>query len=82
MTTTQTIEALVTDTNGRLRGSMAIAVECHQGVPCEVIHDGQTYVATGKDGTHLATGQQTREMATAEDARLWITLDGSHVWED
>ena len=82
MTTTQTIEALVTDTNGRLRGRMAIAVEFHQGLPCEVIHDGQTYVATGKDGTHTTTGSQTREMATTEDARLWITLDGRHVWED
>lgn len=82
MTTTQTIEALVTDTNNRVRGRMAIAVEFHQGVPCEVIHDGQTYVATGKDGTHRATGSQTREMATTEDARLWITLDGTRVWED
>ena len=52
MTTTQPIKALVTDTNGRVRGKMAIAVEFHQGLPCEVIHDGQTYVATGKDGTH------------------------------
>jgi hypothetical protein len=82
MTTPQTIEALVTDTNGRVRGRMAIAVEFHQGVPCEVIHDGQTYLATGKDGTHLATGRQTREMATENDARLWITLDGTYVWED
>ena len=82
MTTTQTIEALVTDTNGRLRGQMAIAVEFHQGVPCEVIHDGKTYSYTGKDGVWMSTGRETREMATMEDARLWITLDGRIVLED
>ena len=82
MTTKQIIETIVTDTNGRLRGVMNIDVEFYKDVPCEVIYRGQTYLATGKDGTHMATGRQTREMATAEDARLWITLDGAHVWED
>jgi len=87
MNTTQqsiqhTIQSLVTDTNGRLRGVMDLAVEFHQGVACRVIHAGRSYWATGKDGTHSATGKPTREMATEDDARLWITLDGSHVWED
>lgn len=82
MTTKQDIETIVTDTNGRLRGVMGIQVEFHRGVPCEVIHAGQTYLATGKEGAHMATGRLTREMATDDDARLWITLDGTHVWED
>jgi hypothetical protein len=82
MTTQQTIETIITDTNGRLRGAMDIQVEFHQGQPCQVIHAGQTYFTTGKDGAHMATGRQTREMATENDARLWITLDGKHVWED
>jgi len=82
MTTKQIIETIITDTNGRLHGVMDIEVEFYKGVPCEVIHAGQTYLATGKEGAHMATGRQTREMATEDDARLWITLDGTHVWED
>jgi len=82
MTTKQIVEAIITDTNGRLRGVTNIEVEFHKGAPCEVTHAGQTYLATGKEGAHMATGRQTREMATEEDARLWITLDGAHVWED
>ena len=77
-----TQQALVTDTNGRLRGVMDLPVEFHQGVACRVTHGDQTYWATGKEGTHAATGQPTLEMATENDARLWITLDGSDVWED
>lgn len=82
MTTKQRIETIVTDTNGRLRGVMDIQVEFHKGAPCEVIHAGQSYHATGKEGAHMATGRLTLEMATDDDARLWITLDGTHVWED
>ncbi|MCC6296512.1 MAG: hypothetical protein IT469_07395 [Pseudomonadales bacterium] len=82
MNTKQSIETIVTDTNGRLRGVMGIQVEFHKGGPCEVIHAGQTYHATGKEGAHMTTGRLTREMATDDDARLWIALDGSHVWED
>ena len=64
MTTKQIVEAIITDTNGRLHGVMNIEVEFHKGAPCEVTHAGQTYFATGKEGAHMATGRQTREMAT------------------
>ena len=82
MSTTQTIQSIVTDTNHRARGTMSIQVEFHKGLPVEVIHDDQTYRFTGKDGQHIASGIATREMATENDARLWITLDGQHAWED
>ena len=77
-----TIQTIVTDTNGRLRGVLDIEVEFHKGQPCKVAHCGQVYRATGKEGAQMSTGRQTREMATESDARLWITLDGTHVWED
>jgi hypothetical protein len=82
MTTRQTIEANVIDTNHQLRGWMEIQVEFHQDQPVEVVHDGQTYSYTGKDGVWMSTGRETREMATLDDARLWITLDGRTVLED
>jgi hypothetical protein len=82
MNSKQTIEAKVIDTNHQLRGWMDVAVEFHQSLPVEVIHDGRTYSYTGKDGVWMSTGRETREMATMEDARLWITLDGRIVLED
>lgn len=82
MTTTQNIESIVTDTNHHPRGVMTVQVEFMKGDPCKVVHDGQTYHATGKAGSNIATGVAVREMATEADARLWITLDGKHVWED
>ena len=78
----QTLESIVTDTHGRLRGPMPVQVEFHDGVPCKARHAGQVYVATGKHGSHRASGRKTMEMATRQDARLWITLDGTRVWED
>lgn len=82
MTTKPTIQTVVTDTNGRLRGVMDLEVEFNQDAPCQIRHEGQTYRATGKEGVHTATGRPTREMATESDARLWITRDGTRVWED
>ena len=78
----KTINAQVTDTNHRARGSMTIQVDFDKTGPSLVEHDGQTYCYTQKAGTNRKTGLEVREIATAEDARLWITLDGTQVWED
>jgi hypothetical protein len=82
MTTQQTLHAKVTDTNHNARGTMTIKVEFAEGAPLTVWHEGQRYLATGKQGTHRKTGLPVAEMATDQDARLWITLDGMQVWED
>ncbi len=82
MTTLTSIEAIVTDANHRPRGTMSIGIECLQGSPIHVVHEGAAYYRTRKTGTHIATGLPTIEMATENDARLWITLDGTKVWED
>lgn len=82
MSTLTRINATVTDTNHRLRGTMRIEVEFLHGSPMCVVHDGAAYFRTGKTGTHIATGQATLEMATEDDARLWITHSGETVWED
>jgi hypothetical protein len=76
------IEAKVTDTNGRFRGAMIVAIEFFDGQPATVHHDGRVYHATGKFGIHHATASATREMADEHDARIWITLDGTRIWED
>jgi hypothetical protein len=78
----QTLNAKVTDTNNKARGTMTIKVEFADGAPLTVWHNGQCYLATGKHGTNRKTDLQVVEMATDKDARLWITLDGTQVWED
>jgi hypothetical protein len=78
----QTITATVIDTNHRPRGQMDVDVVFDHDDPVEVVHDGQTYFYTGKDGIWTTSGEETREMATADDARLWITRDGQTVLED
>ena len=72
----------LTDTNGQSLGSMPISVVYDTVGPMQVVHNGKSYVFTGKAGTNSKTGVAVRELATANDARLWITLDGQTVWED
>jgi len=83
MTTKQTIQTTVTDTNGRLQGAMDIQVEFSNFVPNIIIHDGKTFFATGKEGVNTKTGSAVIEAASDDDrARIWIARDASRIWED
>ena len=83
MTTKQTIQTTVTDTNRRPRGAMDIQVEFSKLAPSIIIHDGTTFFATGKEGVNTKTGSTVIEAASDDDrARIWIARDASCIWED
>ena len=83
MTAKTTLQATVTDTNGRNRGVMDILVEFSKLAPNIIIHDGRTFFATGKEGVNTKTCSAVIEAASDDNrARIWIARDASCIWED